>query len=199
MKMYNYCLILALKEYSYQSANTYSDVSPMSRHETGFLYRGGKMKKKTGIKPVVENRRARHEYHIEETYEAGLALVGTEVKSLRNGKGNLQDAYAIVKSGEVWVNNFHISPYEQGNQFNHDPKRPKKLLLHKNEIRKLLGLQKEKGYALIPLKIFFKHGLAKMDLAVAVGKKLYDKRQDMADRDARRDLERAIKSKGRDD
>jgi SsrA-binding protein len=157
------------------------------------------MKKKTGIKPVVENRKARHEYHIEETYEAGLALVGTEVKSLRNGKANLQDAYATVKSGEVWVINFHISPYEQGNQFNHEPKRPKKLLLHKNEIRKLQALTKEKGYTLIPLKIFFKQGLAKMDLAVAVGKKLYDKRQDMSDRDAKRDLERAIKNKGRDD
>ncbi|MFA7079192.1 MAG: SsrA-binding protein SmpB [Syntrophomonas sp.] len=157
------------------------------------------MVKKSGIKPVVENRKARHEYHIKETFEAGLALVGTEVKSLRMGKGNLQDSYAVVKSGEVWVNNFHISPYDQGNQFNHDPKRPKKLLLHKNEIRRLLALQKEKGYTLIPLKIFFKHGLAKMDLAVAVGKKLYDKRQDIANRDARRDIERAIKNKGRDD
>ncbi len=157
------------------------------------------MKKKKGIQPVVENRKARHEYHIEETYEAGLALVGTEVKSLRMGKGNLQDAYAVVKSGEVWVNNFHISPYEQGNQFNHEPKRPKKLLLHKAEIRRLLALQKEKGYTLIPLKIFFKHGLAKMDLAVAVGKKLYDKRQDIAERDSKRYLERALKNKGRDD
>jgi len=157
------------------------------------------MKKKKGIQPVVENRKARHEYHIEETYEAGLALVGTEVKSLRMGKGNLQDAYAVVKSGEVWVNNFHISPYEQGNQFNHEPKRPKKLLLHKAEIRRLLALQKEKGYTLIPLKIFFKHGLAKMDLAVAVGKKLYDKRQDIAERDSKRDIERALKNKGRDD
>jgi SsrA-binding protein len=120
------------------------------------------------------------------------------VKSLRNGKGNLQDAYAVVKSGEVWVNNFHISPYDQGNQFNHDPQRPKKLLLHKSEIRRLLALQKEKGYTLIPLKIFFKHGLAKMDLAVAIGKKLYDKRQDIAERDSKRDLERALKSKGRD-
>jgi len=157
------------------------------------------MKKKKGIQPVVENRKARHEYHIEETYEAGLALVGTEVKSLRMGKGNLQDAYAVVKAGEVWVNNFHISPYEQGNQFNHEPKRPKKLLLHKAEIRRLLALQKEKGYTLIPLKIFFKHGLAKMDLAVAVGKKLYDKRQDIAERDSKRYLERALKNKGRDD
>lgn len=157
------------------------------------------MKKKKGIQPVVENRKARHEYHIEETYEAGLALVGTEVKSLRMGKGNLQDAYAVVKSGEVWVNNFHISPYEQGNQFNHEPKRPKKLLLHKAEIRRLLSLQKEKGYTLIPLKIFFKHGLAKMDLAVAVGKKLYDKRQDIAERDSKRDIERALKNRGRED
>ena len=157
------------------------------------------MAKKNGFKSVVENRKARHEYHIEETYEAGLVLVGTEVKSLRMGKGNLQDSYAMVKSGEVWVNNFHISPYEQGNQFNHDPKRPKKLLLHKKEIRRLQALQKEKGYALIPLKIFFKNGLAKMDLAVAVGKKLHDKRQTIADRDARRHIERVLKSKGRDD
>ena len=157
------------------------------------------MKKKKGVQPVVENRKARHEYHIEETYEAGMVLVGTEVKSLRMGKGNLQDAYAVVKSGEVWINNFHISPYEQGNQFNHDPKRPKKLLLHKTEIRRLLSMQKEKGYTLIPLKIFFKHGLAKVDLAVAVGKKLYDKRQDIAERDSKRDIERAIKSRGRDD
>lgn len=157
------------------------------------------MKEKKGIKVVVDNRKARHEYHVEETYEAGIVLVGTEVKSLRNGKGNLQDAYAVVKEGEVWVNNFHISPYEQGNLFNHDPKRPKKLLLHKNEIRKLQAQQKERGYALIPLKIFFKHGLLKMDLAVAVGKKLYDKRQDMSDRDNKRELERAIKNKGRED
>ncbi|MEQ8235623.1 MAG: SsrA-binding protein SmpB [Syntrophomonadaceae bacterium] len=153
------------------------------------------MKEKKGLKVVVENRRARHEYHIEDVYEAGLALVGTEVKSLRGGKGNLQDAYAVVKDGEVWVNNFHISPYEQGNQFNHDPKRPKKLLLHKAEIRKLQVLQREKGYTLIPLKVFFKEGLAKVDLAVAVGKKLYDKRQDIAERDAKRKIERVMKNR----
>lgn len=155
------------------------------------------MGKKTGIKPVVDNRKARHNYHINETYEAGMALAGTEVKSLRMGKGNLQDAYAVVKEGEVWVNNFHISPYDKGNRFNHDPLRPKKLLLHRREINRLIGLQKEKGYALIPLKIFFKNGLAKMDLAVAVGKKLYDKRQDIAERDANRDIQRAIKDRGR--
>ncbi len=154
-------------------------------------------KQKGGIKPVVDNRRARHEYHIKENFEAGMVLVGTEVKSLRMGKGNLQDAYAVVKSGEVWVNNFHISPYEKGNQFNHDPLRPKKLLLNRREINRLTGLQKEKGYTLIPLKIYFKNGLAKMDLAVAVGKKLYDKRDDLAARDAKRDVERVIKERNK--
>lgn len=153
------------------------------------------MVKHKGIKPVVDNRRARHEYHIKENFEAGMVLVGTEVKSLRMGKGNLQDAYAVVKSGEVWVNNFHISPYEKGNQFNHDPLRPKKLLLNRREINRLTGLQKEKGYTLIPLKIYFKNGLAKVDLAVAVGKKLYDKRDDLADRDAKRDMERALRER----
>lgn len=155
------------------------------------------MKKKKGLPAAVENRKARHEYHIEDTCEAGLVLVGTEVKSLRAGKANLQDAYAAVKDGEAWVYNFHISPYEQGNQFNHDPKRPKKLLLHKSEIRRLLAMQREKGYTLVPLKVYFKQGKAKMNLAVAVGKKLYDKRQDIAERSARRDIERAIKEKGR--
>lgn len=165
--------------------------------EQGRRLTGEAMKKKKGLPAAVENRKARHEYHIEDVYEAGLVLVGTEVKSLRAGKGNLQDAYAAVKDGEVWVYNFHISPYEQGHQFNHEPKRPKKLLLHKTEILRLQVLQKEKGYALIPLKVVFKHGKAKMDLAVAVGKKLYDKRQDIAEKSARRDIERAIKEKGR--
>jgi SsrA-binding protein len=151
--------------------------------------------KHKGVKPVVDNRRARHEYHIKENFEAGLVLVGTEVKSLRMGKGNLQDAYATVRDGEVWVNNFHISPYDKGNRFNHDPLRPKKLLLHRKEINRLLGLQREKGLTLIPLKIYFKDGRAKMDLAVAVGKKLYDKREDIASRDAKRDMERAVKER----
>ena len=155
------------------------------------------MGKKTGIKPVVENRKARHEYHIKDVYEAGIVLAGTEVKSLRMGKGNLQDAYAVVKDGEVWVRNFHISPYEEGNQFNHEPLRPKKLLLHRREINKLLGLQKEQSHTLIPLKIFFKHGLAKMDLAVAVGKKLYNKREDLAARDAKRAIDRAVKERNK--
>jgi len=155
------------------------------------------MAKKTGIKPVVDNRKARHNYHIKEAFEVGMVLKGTEVKSLRMGKGNLQDAYAVVKGGEVWVNNFHISPYDKGNQFNHDPLRQKKLLMHKREINRLIGLQQEKGYTLIPLKIYFKNGLAKMDLAVAIGKKLYDKREAIASRDAKRDMERAVKERGR--
>jgi len=153
--------------------------------------------KNKSVKTLVENRKARHNYHIKDTFEAGMVLVGTEIKSLRMGKGNLQDAYATVRSGEMWINNFHISPYEKGNQFNHDPLRPKKLLLHRKEINRLTGLQKEKGYTLIPLKIYLKNGLAKIELAVAVGKKLYDKREDMASRDARRDMDRAMKEKSR--
>ncbi|MFY9118976.1 MAG: SsrA-binding protein SmpB, partial [Syntrophomonadaceae bacterium] len=123
--------------------------------------------------------------------------VGTEVKSLRAGKGNLKDAYATVRDGEVWLMNFHISPYEKGNQFNHDPLRPKKLLLHRKEINRLTGLQKEKGLTLIPLKIYFKDGRAKVDLSVAIGKKLYDKREDIAARDAQRTIARAVKEKER--
>lgn len=122
-------------------------------------------------------------------------MSGTEVKSLRMGRGNLQDAYAVVRDGEAWVNNFHISPYDKASHFNHDPLRPKKLLLHRREIVRLQSLQKEKGYALIPLKIYFKEGLAKLDLAVAVGKKLYDKREDIAERDAKRHIEQTVKER----
>lgn len=155
------------------------------------------MAKEKGIRPIAENRKARHEYHIKDVYEAGLVLVGTEVKSLRAGKVNIKDAYAVVRDGEVWVYNMHISPYDKGNQFNHDPLRPKKLLLHRSQINRLLGIQKQSGFTLIPLKVYFKNGLAKMELAVAVGKKLYDKRQDIAERDARRAMERAMKDKQR--
>lgn len=153
------------------------------------------MAKEKGIKQVIDNRKARHDYHIKETMEAGLVLAGTEVKSLRLGKGNLKDAYAVVKNGEVWLNNFHISPYEKGNRFNHDPLRPKKLLLHRREINRLVGITKEKGYTLVPLKVYFKNGWAKVELAVAVGKKMYDKREDIAARDAKRAIERAMKDK----
>lgn len=155
------------------------------------------MGKQKGIKPVVDNRRARFNYHIKENFEAGLVLSGTEVKSLRMGRGNLQDAYAVVRDGEAWVNNFHISPYDKASHFNHDPLRPKKLLLHRREIVRLQSMQREKGYALIPLKIYFKEGLAKLDLAVAVGKKLYDKREDIAERDAKRHIEQTVKERFR--
>ncbi|MFB5066659.1 MAG: SsrA-binding protein SmpB [Syntrophomonadaceae bacterium] len=144
-------------------------------------------------KVVIRNRRARFNYHIEDTYEAGLVLVGTEVKSLREGKGNLQDAYAEVRNGEVWVNNFHISPYDKGNRFNHDPKRSKKLLLNRREINRLWGMTQQKGYTLVPLRVYFKRGRAKIELAVARGKKLYDKREDIAARDAKREMDRRMK------
>lgn len=151
-----------------------------------------------GIKIAAENRKARHDYSIHETFEAGIELVGTEVKSLRAGKANLKDAYAqITKTAEVYVYNLHISPYEQGNQFNHEPLRPRRLLLHRAEIRRLIGKVKEKGYALIPLKMYFTHGLVKMELALATGKKLYDKRQSMAEKDAKREMDRTLKERNR--
>lgn len=147
------------------------------------------------IKVATENRKARHDYHIEETMEAGLVLTGTEVKSLRLGRANLRDSYAEIKNNEVFLVNSHISPYEQGNRFNHDPLRPRKLLLHRSEIRRLIGKVKERGYTLIPLKIYFKKGKAKVELALARGKKLYDKREDMLERDARREMERAFQER----
>lgn len=147
------------------------------------------------VKTVTENRKARHEYHILETYEAGIALTGTEVKSLRAGKANLQDSYARVENAELMLYNMYISPYEQGNRFNHEPKRTRRLLMHKQEIMRLLGKTREKGLALIPLKVYFKNGLAKVDLALAKGKKLYDRREDVAERDARREMDRAVKER----
>lgn len=149
------------------------------------------------VKTVTENRKARHEYHIMETFEAGLALTGTEVKSLRAGKANLQDSFARVDNGELMLYNMHISPYEQGNQFNHEPKRTRRLLMHKQEIMRLLGKTREKGLALIALKVYFKNGLAKVELALAKGKKLYDRREDIAARDARREIDRAVKERSR--
>lgn len=153
------------------------------------------MPKQVGIKIAAENRKARHDYHIHETYEAGIALTGTEVKSLRGGKANLKDSYAKVENTEVFLHNMHISPYEQGNRFNHEPLRKRKLLMHRYEINKLIGKVKEKGFALVPLKIYFTHGLAKVELALATGKKLYDKRDDMAERDAKREIDRAFRDR----
>lgn len=152
------------------------------------------MAKMTGIKPIALNRRARHDYFVEESYEAGIELKGTEVKSMRQGKVNLKESYAQVKDGEVLVQSMHISPYEQGSYFNTDPMRPKRLLLHKSEIRKLQASVQRKGYTLIPLKVYLKNGRMKMELGVCAGKHLHDKRDDIAARDAQRDMERALRS-----
>lgn len=146
---------------------------------------------------VVANRRARHDYHLEETYEAGLQLLGSEVKSLRAGRASLQDAYAKVRGGELWLVNLHISPYEQAGPFNHDPLRPRKLLLHKAEIRRLVGKVKERGYTLIPLRVYFRRGLAKVELALARGKKQFDKRADIRKREAERQIARALAGRKR--
>jgi SsrA-binding protein len=141
-------------------------------------------------KNVVTNRKAFHDYFILETYEAGIALKGTEVKSLRQGNANLQDSYAAIKNGEVWLHNMHISPFEKGNINNHEPKRDRKLLLHKQEIRRLVGKVSEKGLTLVPLRIYFKNKVAKVELVLAKGKKQYDKREAIARRDAERQVRR---------
>ena len=152
-------------------------------------------KKNRDTKIACENRKARHDYFIHEAYEAGIALQGTEVKSLRAGKANLKDSYAAIKNNEVFVENMHISHYDQGNIFNHDPLRPRKLLMHKAEIIKLASKIKEKGFTLVPLKIYFKSGRAKVELALASGKHNYDKRQDLQAKAAKRDIERALKER----
>ncbi|HLI47092.1 MAG TPA: SsrA-binding protein SmpB [Chthonomonas sp.] len=136
---------------------------------------------------VAVNRRARHDYEIGETYEAGIALVGTEVKSLRAGRVNFQDAFCKIEHGEAWLYNMHISPYEQGNRYNTDPKRPRKLLLHRYEIERLRAAAEQKGLTIIPLSIFFERGFAKVEIALARGKKLYDKRESIAERDRERE------------
>ena len=137
-------------------------------------------------KIICENRKARHEYFIEETYEVGIALKGTEVKSLRQGKGNLKDSYASIEDGEVYLYNCHISPYTHGNILNHEPLRKRKLLLHKREIKKLYGKTEERGLTLVPLKMYFSRGVAKLELAVAKGKKTYDKRETLKRKTAER-------------
>lgn len=144
---------------------------------------------------MAQNRKARHLYFIEETMEAGIALQGTEVKSVRLGRVNLKDSYARVENGELFVYNMHISPYDLGNRFNHDPLRPRKLLMHRREINKLAGYIQNKGYTLIPLSIYLRGSRAKIELGVARGKKEYDKRRSIAERDARREMERSFKEK----
>jgi SsrA-binding protein len=146
-----------------------------------------------GEKTVALNRQARHEYFVEESYETGIVLKGTEVKSIRAGRMNLKDSYATIENGEVILSGMHISPYEQGNIFNKDPLRDRKLLLHKYEIRKLIGYIQQKGLTLVPLKLYFKKGRVKLELGVAKGKKLHDKRDDMAERDAKREIDRKLK------
>ncbi len=145
------------------------------------------------FKNITVNRKARHEYAILQTFEAGIVLRGTEVKSLRQGKANLSDSYAVIDGGEVWLLNAHINEYDQGNINNHDPLRKRKLLLNKSEIRKLQKAVNEKGNTLVPLRMYFTRGKAKVELAIAKGKKVYDKRHDIAKRDAQRDLERKVK------
>ncbi|KAJ50387.1 SsrA-binding protein [Clostridium tetanomorphum] len=148
-------------------------------------------------KTLAENRKARHDYFIEESFEAGIELVGTEVKSIRAGKANLKDSYADIKNGEVFVCNMHISPYEQGNIFNKDPLRERKLLLHKQEILKLTAYTAQKGYTLIPLSLYLKNGRVKVCLSVARGKKDYDKRNSMLEKAAKRDIDREMKERSR--
>ena len=152
-----------------------------------------------GVKGIAQNRKARHDYFVEEAHEAGIELRGTEVKSLRMGRCNLKDSFAQVdKNGELFVHGMHISPYEQGNIFNTDPLRPKKLLMHKSEIRRLQQQVMQKGLTLVPLSIYLKDGRMKLELGVCRGKKLFDKRDDMARRDAQRDIERHMRGRERD-
>lgn len=148
---------------------------------------------------LADNRKARHDYHIDESYEAGLVLTGSEIKSIRAGRANLRGSYVRVQNGEVWMYDSHISIYEQsGKYFNHEPTRPRKLLLHRREISRIAGQVDRQGYTLVPLRIYMKGHRAKVELALARGKKLYDKREDIASRQAKRDIERVMKSRSRE-
>jgi SsrA-binding protein len=157
------------------------------------------MAKETGRKLIAQNRKARHDYAIEDVYEAGMVLLGTEVKSLRKGQASLVDSYATVRDGEVWLENLHIPEYTEGTWTNHEPRRRRKLLLHRAEIAKLVGKTKESGLTLVPLQLYFKDGKVKVEIALARGKRAYDKRQTLAARDAAREIERDAgrRSKGR--
>ena len=150
------------------------------------------------MKIITENRKARHDYTNEESFEAGIELKGTEVKSMRAGKANLKDSFAIIENGELYLYGMHISPYEQGNIFNVDPLRPRRLLMHKKEILRLLGKTREQGLTLVPLKAYFKKDKIKIELALAKGKKLYDKRDAAAEKTAKREIEKAMKERSRD-
>ncbi len=151
------------------------------------------MPKKEGIKVIAQNRKAHHDYFLEETFEAGIELFGTEVKSLRQGKCSLKESYVGIHNGEAFIYNMHISPYEQGNIFNKDPLRTRRLLLHKQEIRRLIGQVKTDGYTIVPVRIYFNGNYAKIEIALAKGKKMYDKRESLAKKDQRRESERDYK------
>lgn len=155
------------------------------------------MADKANFKTIAQNKKARHEYFVEDSYEAGIELVGTEVKSLRKGACNLKESWIDIKDGELFVKQMHISPYEQGNIFNKDPLRVRKLLMHRREILRLGSLVAQKGYSLIPLSIYFKDSRVKVQVGLCKGKKLYDKREDAAKKDAKRDMERAVKERSR--
>ncbi len=157
------------------------------------------MPREKGRALVAQNRRARHDYHIEDTVEAGLVLTGTEVKSLREGRASLVDGYAAVEDGELWLHNVHIPVYTQGTWTNHEPRRTRKLLLHREQIRKMSSKTQETGLTIIPLAIYFKDGYAKVEIGVARGKKSYDKRHSIAEREAKRDADRAMARRGRED
>ncbi|MCY0889062.1 MAG: SsrA-binding protein SmpB [Alicyclobacillaceae bacterium] len=148
-------------------------------------------------KYLAQNRKAYHDYFIEETYEAGLVLTGSEIKSVRKGSAHLRDAYARVENGEVFIHNMHIGPYEQANRFNHDPLRTRKCLLHRAEIRKLVGAVRERGYTLVPTRLYLRNGFAKVELGLAKGKKLHDKRESVKQRDANREIARALRERQR--
>lgn len=151
--------------------------------------------KKDGNRPVAQNKKAFHDYFVDEEFEAGIELFGTEVKSIRAGRVNLKDSYVSLKTGEAILIGMHVSPYEQGNMFNREPLRSRRLLLHKREINRLIGLTQQEGYTLIPLRVYLKKQLVKVSIGLCRGKKNYDKRQDIARRDAKRDMERAVKDR----
>lgn len=144
---------------------------------------------------IAQNRKANHDFFIEETFEAGIVLQGTEIKSIRAGRINLKDSFARIHQGEIFLHNAHISPYEQGNRYNHDPLRARKLLLHRKQISKLIGESKEQGYSIIPLKVYLKNGFAKVLIGLGKGKKKYDKREDLKQKEAKRDIERAFRER----
>lgn len=146
-------------------------------------------------KTIAQNKKANHDYFIEDTYEAGLVLQGTEIKSIRAGRVNLKDSFATIRQGEAFINNMHIAPYEQGNRYNHEPTRARKLLLHRKQIDKLIGETQRAGYSLVPLKLYIKNGVAKVLIGVGKGKKKFDKREDLKQKQAKRDMDRAIKER----